>query len=69
MFVRRWSFTVVEHDPDRQWIVISQRRDTIDLDDGESFNDWAARHYPDDRITVELDPWSDWPQTRSKPEH
>jgi hypothetical protein len=48
---------VVEHDPDRPFIVLGQRHETIDLEDGESFNDWAAGRYPDERFTVELDPY------------
>jgi hypothetical protein len=61
-FVRTWGYTVAEHDPDCPWIVLVQRRETVELEDGESFRDWAARRYPDERFTVELEPWSDFGQ-------
>jgi hypothetical protein len=56
--VRKWSFTVTEHEPDRPWIVTNRKHRTIELDDGASFFEWAAQHYPGERFTVELDPWS-----------
>jgi hypothetical protein len=68
MFVRTWSYTVVEHDPDRPWIVLGQHRETIDLEDGASFHDWAACRYPNERFTVELDPWTDTPERLAGPE-
>ena len=32
--------------------------ETVELEDGASFIEWAASRYPRDRYTVELDPWS-----------
>lgn len=55
--MREYGYTVTEHDPDRPWIVRDQRHETVRLDAGMSFFKWAAGQYPQDRFTVELDPW------------
>jgi hypothetical protein len=57
MFVREYSLTLTEHDPDRPWIVRGQGRQTVGLDDGLSFFAWAAEQWPAPRWSVELDPW------------
>jgi hypothetical protein len=56
--VREWGFTVTEHDPERPWIVRGREHRTIELDDDASFFEWSRQHYPRERFTVELDPWT-----------
>ena len=51
-----YGFMIAEHDPDRPWIVIAQRHDTVTLDEATSFTEWASRRYPRERFTVEVDP-------------
>jgi hypothetical protein len=56
--LQSFSFTVVEHDPDRPWIVVgSTEHRTVDLPDGVEFYAWAAAEFPRKRFTVELAPW------------
>lgn len=54
--MREYGYTVTEHDPDRQWIVRDQRHETVKLDHGASFFEWAAGQYPPEHFTVELVP-------------
>ena len=58
MFVREYGYTVSEHDPERRWIVREQRHEKVQLDDDVEFFEWSAARYPQDRYTVQLDPWS-----------
>jgi hypothetical protein len=56
--MRTWAYTIVEHDPEQPWIVVGEiRRLTVELEDGASFHDWAAKEWPHPRYQVELDPW------------
>jgi hypothetical protein len=66
--VHKYSYRVSEHDPERPWIVLEQRHETIQLDhDVEFFEGSAARshtgasratgHRRADRATV----WRDGP--------
>jgi hypothetical protein len=57
--VRAYSFTVIEHDPAKPWIVGGQERRTVDLADGRNFFEWAHRAWPEPRFTVQLDPYQD----------
>lgn len=57
MFVPEYSFTLTEHDADRPWIVRSQDRRSVTLADGVSFLEWAREQWPQNRFTVQLDPW------------
>jgi hypothetical protein len=41
-FVRLFSFTVTEHDPDRPWMVIGVQRQVAELADDVDFFGWAA---------------------------
>jgi hypothetical protein len=59
--VRSYEFTVCTHDQDRPWVVLGSERRTIKLDDHVVFSDWAAKTYPRDRFTVQLDAWGDSP--------
>ena len=56
--MRKYSYTVSEHDPKRPWIVRDQRHELVQLDDDMEFFEWSAARYPQDRYTVQLDPWS-----------
>lgn len=56
-FLQTFSYTVTEHDPVRPWLIIGQERRSIDLEDGRAFFVWAAKNWPADRFTVNLDPW------------
>ena len=51
-----FSFTITEHYANRLWIVIGQEHRTVTLDDGVSFFEWARKHWPSPRWTVQLDP-------------
>jgi hypothetical protein len=58
VFVPTYSYTLIEHDPDKPWLVISIKKHmTIQLDDGRSFFDWAQEKWPRDCYTVEIDPY------------
>jgi hypothetical protein len=57
VFVREYSFTITEHDAERPWIVLETSHQTIVLDDGIEFFEWAAQRWPAPRWTVQLDPW------------
>ena len=57
MFVPSYSFELTEHDPARPWIVVRQERRSIFLDDGVNFFTWARKAWPEERFSVELDPW------------
>ena len=61
VFVRRYSFTLVEYDAQKPWIVVATERRTAELDDGVSFSAWAREHWPEERYSVALDPWEEWP--------
>jgi hypothetical protein len=52
-----YSFTLTEHDPAKPWIVRGQERQTINLEEGVSFFEYAHEHWPGPRWSVELDPW------------
>jgi hypothetical protein len=58
MFVHEYGYTVSEHDPELRWIVREQRHEKVQLDDDVEFFEWSAARYPQDRYTVQLDPWS-----------
>jgi hypothetical protein len=55
--VRKFAFTVTEHEADRPWIIRGREHRTVELDDGVQFFDWAWQEWPPGRFTVELDPW------------
>jgi hypothetical protein len=57
--VPEYRFTVVEHDGDRPWVVVTQERHTVTLDGGVDFSEWARERWPSPRFTVELDPHLD----------
>jgi hypothetical protein len=57
----RYSFTVAEHDPVKPWLVISSEHHRIELEPRVKFHDWARERWPEDRFTVQLDPWQDSP--------
>ena len=60
-----YSFTLTEHDPERPWIVVVQEHQTVTLDAGINFYEWAAERWPSPRWTVLLDPWQlapEWPR-------
>jgi hypothetical protein len=50
-----FSFTLTEYQPDKPWLIVSIGRDSVELEDGENFYDWAQEHYPNSRYRVELD--------------
>jgi hypothetical protein len=58
MFVREYGYTLVEHDPERPWIVLSMTHQTVTLEAGGSFSEWARETWPAPRWEVEPDPWS-----------
>jgi hypothetical protein len=58
MFVCECGYTVAEHHIERPWIVLDQRHETVELEDGTTFYEWAASYYAHHCYTVQLDPWS-----------
>lgn len=68
MFVRDYGYTLTEHHPTKPWLVMCSEHRSISLPDDEGFFDWAAKEWPVDRFTVELDPWAlDQERGRPKP--
>jgi hypothetical protein len=64
MFVPIYSYTVTEHDPSRPWIVLEASRGlTVELEDAQSFYEWAAKSWPCPRYSVDLDPWQLTPES------
>ena len=60
--MREYSYTLVEYDPVRPWIVRRQQRRTVTLADEQDFNRWAADQWPCGQFVVRLDPHLDpWP--------
>jgi hypothetical protein len=57
MFVPEYAFTLIEHDPDRPWVIRDSEHRTALLEDSENFFVWARSHWPEPRWSVELDPW------------
>jgi hypothetical protein len=57
-FVRSYSFRVIEHDPERPWVIVGSGRHWIELEADIDFHEWVREQWPPDRFTVELDPWS-----------
>jgi hypothetical protein len=65
MFVREYSFTITEHDPERPWIVLSSEHLTVNLPDGLDFFEWARGQWPASHWTIQLDPWQLAPEWSS----
>ena len=60
-----FSFTVTDHDPERPWIVVGRESQTVELEDGVNFFEWAHAEWPAPRYSVELAPWELSPHQRS----
>ena len=63
--MRDFGFSIIEHDPDRPWMVLSTQHRTVKFPDHLAFFAWAAEHWPAPRWTVQLDPWQlapKWPR-------
>jgi hypothetical protein len=56
--MRRYGFQLTEHDPQKPWLILNSRHEEIELPDGASFFDWAAKHFPRERYSVDVDPWT-----------
>jgi len=54
----QYSYTVVEHEPNRPWLVVGSHHRSVELPDDQDFFGWAAQEWPADRFTVQLDPWA-----------
>lgn len=57
MFVRKFAYTITEHDPERPWIIRGREHRMVELTDGVEFFAWVAEQWPRERFTVEVDPW------------
>jgi hypothetical protein len=55
--MREYSYTLIEHDPSKPWIIVAREPRSVQLADSHNFFDWAKAQWPVDRYTVELDPW------------
>ena len=56
--VHEYQIHVSEHDHEPPWLVREQRYEKVLLDDDVEFFEWSAARTPQDRYTVQLDPWS-----------
>jgi hypothetical protein len=56
--VRRYSYTVTEHDAQKPWLVVGQARHLIELDEDMNFFSWAHTQWPRPRFEVQLTPGS-----------
>jgi hypothetical protein len=56
MFVPSYSFTIIEYDPHRPWVVVAKQRGTVELENDTDFAPWALTTWPEPRYKVELDP-------------
>jgi hypothetical protein len=56
--MREYGYTVTEHDAERPWIVLASEHQTVALDDGVQFFDWARERWPAPRWSIDLDPTS-----------
>jgi hypothetical protein len=59
--MRECGFTIIEHDPERPWIVLASEHRTIKLPDGRDFFTWAREQWPAPRWSVDLEPSQLWP--------
>ena len=58
MFVRTYRYTIAEHDFERPWIIVGEIQHlTVELEDSQSFYEWAAREWPRPQFDAQLDPW------------
>ena len=57
MFVPDYSYTIIEHDAERPWLVVGHASGTVTLNDDASFFEWAHENWPAPRWSVQLDPW------------
>ena len=57
VFVRDHRYIVVEYDLERSWLLVGQpRRLTVELEDTESFDAWAAGRWPPPQYKANLEP-------------
>ncbi len=54
--MRSLSFTIIEHDLLRPWIVTAREALTVELEDEVDLFAWARERWPAARFTVQLDP-------------
>ena len=52
----RYTFTVIERDPERPWIVLSQDAPSVTLDEATDPLEWARQEWPPPRWSAELGP-------------
>jgi len=58
VFVRTYSYTLTEHNPDKPWLIVRVRTQMkVELEEGRNFFEWAREHWPANLYTVELDPY------------
>jgi hypothetical protein len=56
-FVREHRYTLIEYDSQRPWVVVGEiRRLSVELEDGQDFNLWAAQEWPAPRFRAKLQP-------------
>ena len=57
MFVREYRYIVLDYDLERSWLLVGQpRRLTVELEDTESFDAWAAGRWPPSQYKANLEP-------------
>jgi hypothetical protein len=63
MLVPRYTFTLIERDPEKPWVVLGQDAPSVTLDEALDPLDWARQRWPEPRWTVELAPTlPEWPR-------
>jgi hypothetical protein len=50
------KFVLTEYDPERPWIVVGERQETVELATMASFHAWANEAWPAPRWRAELHP-------------
>lgn len=59
--MQSWSFKLFEHDPDKPWIILSQRHITVEIEDHFYFYARAGGQWSHETHTWELDPYQPKP--------
>jgi hypothetical protein len=54
--VPTYSYTMTTYDVDQPWLICSTSRDSVELEDGVNFHDWARERWPSPRYGVKVDP-------------
>jgi hypothetical protein len=55
--MRTFTYTLVEYDPQKSWLVLSTRLGmTVELERAADFGEWSREAWPGERYRATLDP-------------